>query len=207
MTFWWFREHLPHRFPLQRLVEQCAFTNASEVFQAFTPIGQQLHTPPPTPRLRLMIEDFDVDCFQWEGLTLVSERLRDALALEPEEVQYFAVDSTQCATLPKSMDYKIMHICVTDDVSDRNASDFELVRLNDDEPPMPLIVRSIKLRPDVKPLYPLFRDRFFLGYRLCTDELALRVLRSGCSGVRFIHLYDVDEPRPRVRGIEGIQRA
>jgi len=39
-------------------------------------------------------------------------------------------------------------------------------------------------RRDAEPKHEIFYDRFFkLLY--CTDELALRVLRAGCSGIRF----------------------
>ena len=43
---------------------------------------------------------------------------------------------------------------------------------------------AVAFRADAEPAHEIFYDRFF-KIVLCTDEFALRVLRAGCTGMRF----------------------
>src|SRR5262245_1736566 len=93
----------------------------------------------------------------------------------------FDVDSDLCAARPKSLRYKVMHVPIADDVSDKDESQFSVGRLTPDSPSMPTDVRAIALRADVDQKHQIFRDKYFMGHRLCSDELALRVLSAGCT--------------------------
>ncbi|MGD0722505.1 MAG: hypothetical protein ABR970_15820 [Roseiarcus sp.] len=116
------------------------------------------------------------------------EFAKDGLPLDPTDVQYFEVDASRSARFPQSKHYQIMHIPVTEDVSDPNNSDY----LSDHHPDGTITGASLAVafRRDAEPKHEIFYDRFFkLLY--CTDELALRVLRAGCSGMR---LFDPTRP-------------
>jgi hypothetical protein len=133
-------------------------------------------------KLILTLEDFDLDYFG-SGFSFVSEKLRDAMALGPSDIQYFDVDSSQSAPLPRSKNYRIMHVPVTDDVSDLKNSEYPCRHHPDGSLE---IVSPIApaFRDEAQPVHQIFADRSFKTV-YCTDEFALRVLWAGCTGVRF----------------------
>ena len=47
------------------------------------------------------------------------------MALGPSDIQYFDVDSSQSAALPRSKRYQLMHIPVAEDVTDPARSDYQ----------------------------------------------------------------------------------
>jgi hypothetical protein len=174
---------LPHHIGLGKMNKHCGFSNHAEMFRSHLPGGEFAKDGLPTAKLELTLEDFDVDCFMEGSFTLVSEKMRSAMALGPTDVQYFEVDASRSARLPQSKHYQIMHIPVTEDVSDPENSDYTYYHHSDGSISggSPNVVA---FRPDAEPKHEIFYDRFFkLIY--CTDELALRVLRAGCSGIRF----------------------
>lgn len=196
---WLFVPVLPRDIDPQVLGRNCGFLNGVEVFRARQAPGKFWTNAFPVAELALKLEDFAVDCFEFDTYTLVSERFRNAMALDPSEIQYLDVDAEQSARLPRAMKYKILNVPVVEEVSDRQNSSF----ING--PPsskasegVVLSTGKIAIRPDCAPEHELFSDRFFIGYWFCTDSLALRLLRAGCTGIRF---YD-----PATFGIKGPNR-
>jgi hypothetical protein len=105
------------------------------------------------------------------------------MALGPADVQCFDVDASQSARLPQSKNYQIMHIPVTEDVSDPKDSEYTYHHFSDGSVTggSPNVVA---FRPDAEPAHEIFYDRFFKVIYF-TDAFAMRVLRAGCSGMRF----------------------
>ena len=193
----------PH-IGLGKLNKHCAFSNETEMFWSHPAAGKFAKKELPTAKLELTLKNLDFDCFPWGMFTLVSEKMRSAMALGPADVQYFEVDSSQSARLPQSKHYQIMHIPVTEDVSDPQNSDYTTHHFADGSVSggSPL---SVAFRPDAAPAHDIFYDRFFkLMY--CTDEFALRVLRAGCSGIRFfdptLPFVQIFSAFRTVRGVE-----
>jgi hypothetical protein len=199
-----FMPWLAYYVSLGKLSKHCTFSNDAEMFRSHPAAGEFAKKAPPTAKLRLTLENFDFDCFPRSSFTLVSEKMRSAMALGPNDVQYFDVDASQSARLPQSKHYQIMHIPVTEDVSDPENSDYLCQHLPDGSV-MAGSPLAVAFRSDAEPTHEIFYDRFFKA-PYCTDELALRVLRAGCTGIRFF-----DPTRPfggdasafrTVRGVE-----
>src|SRR5579872_3546859 len=195
---------LPYHIGRGKLNKHCRFSNETEMFRSHPAAGEFAKTGLPTAKLELTHEGFDVDCFTLGWLTLVSEKMRSAMALGPADVQYFEVDSSRSVRLPQSKHYQIMHIPVTEDVSDPKNSDYTYRHHSDGSVTGGSPI-AVAFRPDAEPTHEIFYDRFFKVI-YCTDEFALRVLRAGCSGIRFF-----DPARPfggngsafrTVRGVE-----
>jgi hypothetical protein len=202
--FWMFMPWLSPHIGLGKLNKHCAFSNETEMFWSHPAAGKFAKKELPTAKLELTLKNFDFDCFPWGMFTLVSEKMRSAMALGPADVQYFEVDSSQSARLPQSKHYQIMHIPVTEDVSDPKNSDYTYRHHSDGSVTGGSPI-AVAFRPDAEPTHEIFYDRFFKVI-YCTDEFALRVLRAGCSGIRFF-----DPARPfggngsafrTVRGVE-----
>ena len=108
--FWMFMPWLPHHISLGKLNKYCSFSNDTEMFRSYLAAGEFAENGPPTAKLELTLESFDLDCLLVGWFTLVSEKMRCAMALGPTDVQYFEVDASQSAPLPQSKRYQIMHI-------------------------------------------------------------------------------------------------
>jgi hypothetical protein len=200
-----FMPWLPYQLSLSKFNKHCAFANETEMFRSWPAAGKIARKELPTAKLALTLESFDLDCFIEGFFTLVSEKMRSVMALGPADVQYFEVDASLSAPLPQSKHYQIMHIPVTEDVSDPENSEYSCHHLPDGSV-TPFGVPLAAFRPDAEPTHEIFYDRFFRGVIYCTDEFALRVLQAGCSGIRFM-----DPARPfggnpsafrTVRGVE-----
>ena len=155
-------------------------------------------------KLALTLETFDRDCFYSHGFIFVSERMRNAMALGPSDIQYFDVDASESAPLPRSKNYRIMHVPVTEEVSDPDNSDYICHHRSDgsiDASGMPF---TAVFRQDVELAHEIFYDkRFKVIY--CTDEFALRVLKAGCPGAYF---FDPSHPGgnfERLRTLRGVE--
>lgn len=98
-----------------------------------------------------------------------------------------------------------MRVPVTEDVSDPERSDYTFRHRPDSfellSPP-----HAIAFRPGAEPAHPIFYDRFF-KLIICTDELELRVLRAGCTGVRFWDLAQLDDLGSFFRTLRGVEEA
>ena len=178
-----FTPWLPSRINPGQLFGRCEFLNGAEMVRERLVDGEFYRSGLPTAQIEFTDESYDRDCFEWKGFAFVSEKMRRAMALGPSEIQYLDVDSSRSAPLPRSKLYQIMHVPVREDVSDPKNSDYTYHHFPDGSVTggSPL---AVAFRPDAEPTHDIFYDRFFKVI-YCTDEFALRVLRAGCSGIRF----------------------
>lgn len=184
--FWKFSSRLPYEISGDTLVAHCDVANQVQISHARRSSGKWLPDDGPVWQLRLTLESFDIDCFGLDTCTLVSERMREAMNLDPSGVRFFDVDMSRSAPLPRSKKYQLMDITAVENVSDPSRSVFEMKRFSPESPLVPFPVESVAVRDDARPGYDLFHDQFFRGHALCSDALALRVLKVGCTGVRFM---------------------
>jgi hypothetical protein len=204
--FWMFVPWLPHQISLSKYNKHCGFSNSSEMFWSHPAAGKFAKSRMPIAKLEVTLESFDIDCFLEGMFTLVSEKMRSAMALGPNDVQYFEVDASQSAPLPQSKRYQIMHIPVTEDVSDPKNSDYIYHHHSDGSVTGGGSPFAVAFRSDAAPTHEIFEDRFFKVI-YCTDEFALRVLKAGCTGMRFF-----DPARPfggdasAFRTVRGLER-
>jgi hypothetical protein len=203
-TLWMFMPWLPYWLSAGHLWGRCEFLNGLELVRARPTVGEFVRNELPTLQIKFAVEEFDVDCFDWNGFTIVSEKMRQAMALGPSDIQYFDVESGRAAPLPRSKHYQIMHVPVTEDVSDPERSDYSLRhRPQGDE--VFGIPGAVAFRPDAEPAHEIFFDRFFKVV-FCTDELALRVLRAGCTEIRFLDPADLRGGN-RFRTLRGVEES
>jgi hypothetical protein len=155
----------------------------------------------PTVQLELTVPGFELDLFIWGHLTLVSQRLREAMALDKTTVQYSPVDASSSTDLVRSKNYQIMEIVASEHFLDAE----RFVRENGDaEGP----IGSLKIVDKLNITHELFRDRFIVALIYCTDALALRVLTATCTGVLFVdplqYTIGVGRCFRTLRGIEEL---
>ena len=141
--------------------------------------GHMGHHPSPAADLRIALEDFDDDFFTWGGCMFVSERMRQAMALDPDEVRFLEIDASQSAPLPRSKNYQIMEPLVEEDVFDVENSDYQPEPIPPDSDFGPTNINRLAVLPDAAPTHDLFYDRFFATILLCTDAFAMRFSRRG----------------------------
>jgi hypothetical protein len=200
---WQFTPWLPYEIGQGSLVSGCRFCNSDEVFDAGMTVGRRRDTPFPVPQLELTLPDFSVDCFTWDCRDLVSERMREAMALSPDDVEYFPVDTSRCAAVPRAMNYMVMNVVATDRVSYSRpapaSSNLQEFLLSSVPGPNAIDVTA-------SPRHRLFVDEQFIASMYCTDELAMSVLSAGCTGVRFFDPRYSDASAPmRFRTLRGVE--
>ena len=202
-----FLPRLPERVSLDELGPHCHFLNWQEVYDAGYWMGQ-VRSPLPTIQLKLTLESFDLDCFSWQTRILVSERLRDAMALDSSAVQYFDVDASQSAAVPRAKNYKVLNVAVTEDIADVGSSNYQMGSLIPGGRSMVSLLKGVAFRPDAKPQHSLFCEKFFAGHLFCTDDLAVRVLRAGCTGVQFLGTAQLHLAGTiRYRTLQGVEES
>jgi len=212
---WWFAPFVPDEPDLQRLDRHCRFTLGDELLGAGP--GAYRFSPgnPPTARLEIALESFSLDLFCWvdsrsrHPYLFVSQTLRDAMALVPQDVQYLPVDSSLSAPLPRSQNYMAMHVQEIETVADREESFYVNQGMPDekgivDDSKEPISPGRIAIRHDAAPKGDIFRDSFFSKFVFCTDKLAVRVLQSQCSGIRIVDPASLFDPL-RFRSLRGIE--
>jgi hypothetical protein len=170
--------------------------------------------------LTMRREDFEDDYFTWGGCMFVSQKLRNVMALDASVVEFFEVDDSNSAALPRSKNYQMMLPLLEDDASDRARSRYgwqmirprgypgsvERRRIRPKKGDVPPYVYHIAIRPEFEPDCDLFYDSFFADTLFCTDALALRVLEAGCAGMSFVHPSGYRKGRPRVRRtLDGVE--
>jgi hypothetical protein len=181
-TFWMFVDWAVYREDSQ-LRRGCAAFRTSKVSKEWPVAGAFVREGLLTAKLTVTLEDFDRDCFRWNGLSFVSERMRRAMALGPSDIQYFDVDASESAPLARSKNYQVIHVPVTEDVSDLENSDYTVRHCADGSLKIdsPL---NVVFRADARPAHELFYDRSF-KFIYCSEAFAVRVLQAGCSGAFF----------------------
>jgi hypothetical protein len=166
----------------------------------------KMNRPSPAAKLVLTLEDFNVDFFQWCGSAFVSERMRQAMALDRSEGRFFAIDDSKSAPLPRSKRYQIMEPEAAEDVLDRERSQYYMRQFLPDIPSVPVMSGRHFLKPDAATTHELFYDAFFTTELFCTDALALRVLKAGCTGLKFMD-PDSRGDRNLFRTVRGVEEA
>jgi hypothetical protein len=200
--FWQFSPWPPQWLNPGYFIGCFEFLNGAELVRARPTDGEFVRNELPTLQIEFAAEDFDPDCFDWYGFTLVSEQMRRAMALGPSDIQYFEVDSSRAAPLPRSKRYQIMHVPVAEEVSDPEHSEYSL-RHRPEGVELFGRPRTVAFRPDAEPAHEIFYDRFF-KVTFCTDALALRVLKAGCTGMRFL---DPDLRNGLFRTLRGLEES
>lgn len=201
---WIFRPWLPRGFDLGDLAANCVLENGREVSSARQKSGTRWRDFP-VAKLALRLPAFAIDCFIFDGWTFVSARMRTAMNLTDEAVQFFNVDASESDATPRSMDYKIMNVSTAHDMADRERSIYSELWLPPSGPMIAIGVRSIALTGNV-PEFAIAHDEYFRGHVFCTDALAMRVLQAGCTGVRFVEPTDASSfPGTRFRTLHGIE--
>ena len=186
------------------LVGHCALLSGTDLFAPNLIAGQRASNELPTAKLILTLEDFDADYFMWRGYTLVSEKMRRAMALRPSDIQFFNVDASESAPLPKSKHYQIMHVPVTEYMSDQKDLVYRPLKV-----PSRLaesrLASAVASGAAAEPTHDIFYDRF-RDFIFCTDEFAVRILQSDCSGITFIDPFDYFADRGlRYRTLRGVE--
>jgi len=180
----------------------CRILNRRQVFALSLFARHMKGSAYPVARLKLTLEDFDADYFEFEANMFVSERLRQVMALDPSGVRYFEVDSKLSAPLPRSKNYQIMGPIAFEDVLESETADDHLDRRY---VPPDSEIKFVQTRPGANPAHQLFYDNQYSGHLACTDALALRVLASGCTGVRFFDLHYWFRGKRFFRSLQGIE--
>jgi hypothetical protein len=204
---WWFTHWLPDEPGLDRLGEYCRFVNVDEMFRAWRDAKEPTPNDFPVAQLELRLESFSLDCFVWvanaRGYTLVSQDLRDAMALGPQDVEYLPVDASLSAPLPRSKKYMIMRVPVIENIFDPDQSDYKIRNIVG-LPKNFISATHMAVRPDAKPTHKIFQDSFFPGI-YCTEEFAVRLLQRRCSGVRFYDPAYFNSNPMFLRSLRGIE--
>ena len=199
---WWFAPWFGDEPVLERFGWHCAFANDEEMRKAHLEMGKRAPSDFPIAQLKLSLENFSLDCFRWQAYRLVSQQLRDAMALAPRDVQYLPVNASLSAPLPRSKNYMIMHVPAVEDASDVERSDYQIRHFEGFQREVTLPSR-IAIRQGFMSQHEMFQDQFF-WFVLCTDALAVRVLQRQCTGLRFCDLDYLDNPS-RFRTLRGIE--
>ena len=202
-TFWVVTPWFPHWENRKGLWSGYEFWNAAELLPLL-PAAGEFGAALPIARLEFTREDFGEDCFRLGKFMFVSEEMRRVMALGPSDIQYFDVDSSQSAPLPRSKRYQLMHVPVAEDVTDPARSDYQF-RHRPDGDELWGTPDAVAFRPDAEPAHELFYDRFF-KIALCTDEFALRVLRAGCTGMRFLDPTQLNHTGRYHRTLRGVEK-
>jgi hypothetical protein len=161
----------------------------------------KLNHPSPSAELVLNRQDFDVDYFQWGFARFVSARMRKAMGLKRSTARFYEIDDSQSAPVPRSMNYRMMDPVASEDVSDLERSVYKMYEFM---PGMPLVpnLTKIAFRADASPKRELFFDRFFATDLFCTDALAVRILKAGCTGLEF---RDGSADKYLIRTLRGVE--
>lgn len=146
----------------------------------------------PTPVLEIGQRGFAPDLI-WSGLHFASARLRDALGLGPDAVEYRDVDASGSAAAARAADYKVFRVVhEADPVDLARMYGHEPDREPDGNPTVAWLLsvsgphatpRRTVWREGFVPPAPLFRDR--TGGLIATEALADRVARAGLADVLF----------------------
>lgn len=191
---WEFAPWLPYEIPIKTLMGSCRFSNGSEVFANHLSPGVRYGSFTPIPDLVLTLDDFDIDCFALDSSILISKKMREAMSLAQDDIQYFSISSGKSSRSVQSMDYMIMHVVpmssVTTPADSGSAFDYD--------------ENSIDVFADTE--NRIFREKKYRGSIFCQDNVASAALEVGCTGVRFFdpRYRSLNQPM-RFRTIRGVE--
>lgn len=164
----------------------------------------EMNHPSPAATFIIRNEKFDADYFTWGGYSFVSERMREAMALDPSQVRFLELDDSQSAPLPRSKNFRMMELDTVENVSDLERTPYTMTQYGPDAPLVPYLCGPLAIRSDAAPEHDLFYDEYFDTELLCTEALALRVLKAGCTGIRFRYPEAEEMLYRTLRGVEKI---
>ena len=187
----------------------CRILNPGPVQSAGDCGGRERPTPFPIAKILIKHDWFDFDFFTCEGSMFVSERMRQAMALDPAEVRYFDVDASASPPEVQSMNYQIMEPTMSEEVADLSMTDEEWARYVADhvaaeEAGVPPPTHGVKILENASPAHDLFYDKA-QAELYCTDAFALRVLNSGCIDMCFPVPSHMHGANVRYRTLQGIE--
>ena len=196
---------LPFHLTGHDMPNHCAFLNSTELSAVVLPKGQPPPNELPTAKLMLTLEDFDADCFMWNSYMMVSENMRRAMALGPSDIQYFNVDASQSAPLPRSKNYQIMHVPVTESMSDQKNLVYRPLKVPKRHVESRL-ASAVASGRSAELTHEIFYDRF-ADFIFCTDEFAVKIPQSVCSGMIFFDPFDFfADHRLHFRTLRGVEK-
>jgi hypothetical protein len=154
------------------------------------PMAAIVPLPPDLPRLRLaMPQDVAPDYFGYDAFTIVSRRLKDAMAQPEHVLQFIPIELVEGGEQARAREYHLMHILIRQPAIDLERSEGELEdyvnRLTGKPSKRFRFVTRLALRKDLHPLAEIVQVEERLSLLLVSDALAERVLRAGCTGVEF----------------------
>lgn len=157
--------------------------------------GRKLLQPPP-PTIQLVVTEpgFAPDLFIHETF-YISAALRDAMALHPDDAQWFPVDASRSTPEVQAKRYAMMHPTREADPLDYDRSEgvwLDLVNVMGE----PYRIWEARApNGELRPARLVWRDNFvppapyffsLMHGEFVTDELADRVRRAGLEGVAFV---------------------
>lgn len=151
--------------------------------------------PQVRPVLAIDDDTFRLDLFE-DGITFVSRRLADSMALPADAAEFGEVDDGDCGPAVRRMGYRTLRLLACGDALDHAASDGRVVDWVDGDG----IARSQWVLAAPEPNRPAPRARwrtsfeppaelFFVegtSWRAATNALAARVMDMGAVGVDFV---------------------
>lgn len=167
------------------LLAECALRDSSIVLTS-----DDVPLPTGFPTLRLaMPEDVAPDFFYYDSYTIVSRRLKDAMAQSEDIVQFIPVELVRGGAQAHAQDYHLMRILPRQPAIDLERSECRVEeytnRITGQRFKRPENIRRFILLDGLRPRTDIFRVAETPSRVLVTDVLAHRVLLAGCSGVEF----------------------
>lgn len=191
-------------FTSEELIANKAFHNWEAMFEGRSGIFDSWKAATPPADITISLDGYAPDLMHIEGILFASKRLRSSIDQPAHVVEYLDVLPDKLAPSARAADYKMIHILASESAIDVEQSTFEMKswRVNDPQPQFAKIVMKKSLIPKTE----MFRDRFGITYEFCTDALAMRVLRSGCTGIRFFDPASLHQGNTvRWRTLRGVE--
>ncbi len=166
--------------------------------------GEIRDRPLPKPELAITRDDFDFDFFIANLWMFISEDLIQIMDLHAPDYGVFDIDDQRSEPLPRSKKYRMLEVYASEDATDPDQARFEPYQPYPDRDPMTML-RGVTIRPGFSPKRSLFYDSNTREL-FCTDELAVKVLESGCTGMNFIEPGEFQEEQPLIKTLRGVER-
>lgn len=128
------------------------------------------------------------DYFEFGIFSFISAKFRDAVGVLPTELQYLPLDLRTGRERARKQDYNLLRVTAHQPAMDCERSVYELGSVTAPGRPTTSFVRSIDsyvLRDDIVPASEIFWDDIVPTSLLAVDALAERVMKAGCTGIRF----------------------
>ena len=144
----------------------------------------------PTPRVRFA-EGRLPDYNRIQNLAFVSDRLRRAMDLPDDVVQFLPIKNLNRPPRARVARYSLLHVLASARAVDGERSECHLDRYRSAKTGAEVLelagLTLIRFLPDFAQSCDLFREAAAPTITLVTDALAQRVISAGCTGVQFRH--------------------